>query len=1246
MATRIQIRRDTATNWSSANTVLAQGEMALETDTMKMKVGDGTTAWGALDYTLDPVGATGRVTGADASNVSTKLYSPTANVIFEPGTGGTVVSNGNMTVNGTFNASDMGTYVGSVITDNTSLTNALQQLETAVESAEESSEFATLAGVTAGDTHLGTFTGTTISDNGSVKAGMQELETKVETKADTSALPTQATLSVDHLITLSGMSESSDDLGTFSGSTIADSSDVKTALQALETAVEGAEESTNIATNQDNINDLNSALGTTLGDTNIGNFSGSTISDGGTVKAGMQELETSLETKTSATQASLGVDHLITLSGVAEGSDNLGTFSGSTVADNGTVKAGMQSLETAVEARATTASLSAVATSGAYSDVTGTPTLATVATSGSYADLANQPTSFADLTITGNLVVQGAQTTLDTATLDVEDINITVAKDSPNAASSNGAGLTVDGPTTNATILYNDNPEKWVFNKAPYYDSNRLLTTADEGTGNGLDADTLDGQEGSHYLDYGNFTNTPTIPSTSSLNIDDIHTLTGRPDGATHMGTFTGSTINDNVTIYSALQALETAVELAEESTNISGIYTGVLGVSDGDANLGTFTGSTIADSRQVKDALQDLETKVETKLDSSAHTKASLDVDHIINTMGTGAVNDDMGTFSGSTISDNQTIKQAIQELETAVESAEETSAINAVYTGALGLSAGDAHFGAFSGSTITDNRDAKEAIQELETAVETKLASADIPTKASLDVDHLITLSGVSAASDDLGTFTGSTISDNSTIKASLQALETAVESAEESQADLDIDHLVTLTGMASGSDHLSTFTGTTINDNVTIQAALQALETAVENAEETTAINSVYTGALGLSSGDSHFGTFTGSTIADNRKAKQALQDLETAVETKTSATQASLHVDHIITLSGVAQASDDLGTFSGSTIADNETIKGALQDLETALELAEETSDINTVYTGALGLSAGASHYGTFTGSTITDNGDSKEIFQELETAVETKLATSAHTKASLDVDHLITLSGVADASDNLGTFTGSTIADSETIKGALQDLETELETKTGATQASLHVDHIITLSGVAQASDNLGAFSGATIADNETIKGALQDLETALELNATLASDETITGNYTFDELIVGVGMKSSSSDSKISIGATSNEGSQNIIMSAGENIHFLSDRNANDGDGSICFHFNDTHNTSLAVADSFWKMDESGRFGGKDATSHFEFPSWTSTERDNGSFGAGAVIFNSTTSKLQVYDGSNWVDLH
>ena len=54
-------------------------------------------------------------------------------------------------------------------------------------------------------------------------------------------------------------------------------------------------------------------------------------------------------------QASLSIDDLITLSGVAEGSANLGTFTGSTIADNVTNKAALQALETAVEGKAATA---------------------------------------------------------------------------------------------------------------------------------------------------------------------------------------------------------------------------------------------------------------------------------------------------------------------------------------------------------------------------------------------------------------------------------------------------------------------------------------------------------------------------------------------------------------------------------------------------------------------------------------------------------------------------------------------------------------------------------------------------------------------------------------------------------------------------------------------------------------------------------------------------------------------------
>ena len=50
MATKLQIRRDSASDWTSANPVLSAGEIGYEQDTSKMKVGDGSTAWTSLAY--------------------------------------------------------------------------------------------------------------------------------------------------------------------------------------------------------------------------------------------------------------------------------------------------------------------------------------------------------------------------------------------------------------------------------------------------------------------------------------------------------------------------------------------------------------------------------------------------------------------------------------------------------------------------------------------------------------------------------------------------------------------------------------------------------------------------------------------------------------------------------------------------------------------------------------------------------------------------------------------------------------------------------------------------------------------------------------------------------------------------------------------------------------------------------------------------------------------------------------------
>ena len=52
MAVRFQLRRDTAANWTASNPTLALGEPGVETDTLKVKVGDGTTAWNSLAYSI------------------------------------------------------------------------------------------------------------------------------------------------------------------------------------------------------------------------------------------------------------------------------------------------------------------------------------------------------------------------------------------------------------------------------------------------------------------------------------------------------------------------------------------------------------------------------------------------------------------------------------------------------------------------------------------------------------------------------------------------------------------------------------------------------------------------------------------------------------------------------------------------------------------------------------------------------------------------------------------------------------------------------------------------------------------------------------------------------------------------------------------------------------------------------------------------------------------------------------------
>lgn len=118
-----------------------------------------------------------------------------------------------------------------------------------------------------------------------------------------------------------------------------------------------------------------------------------------------------------------------------------------------------------------------------------------------------------------------------------------------------------------------------------------------------------------------------------------------------------------------------------------------------------------------------------------------------------------------------------------------------------------------------------------------EIQVNGAQIKLADLSDGGFLTTLTGVSAGDANLGTFSGSTISDNLTIKAALQSIETSLEAI-----DIDTDDLASLSGIAENTTNLGTFTGSTIADNVAVKVALQSLETLVELKADASAITNV--------------------------------------------------------------------------------------------------------------------------------------------------------------------------------------------------------------------------------------------------------------------------------------------------------------------------------------------------------------------------------------------------------------------
>lgn len=141
-----------------------------------------------------------------------------------------------------------------------------------------------------------------------------------------------------------------------------------------------------------------------------------------------------------------------------------------------------------------------------------------------------------DVTVLGDLTVQGATTTLNTATLDVEDLNITVAKNAADSAAANGAGLTVDG--AGATFTYTHSGTKWNLNKDLDLGSNNLITA---GNVDGRDV-SADGTKLDTIEESADVTDTTNVTAAGAL-----------------MSSSLGATINNNVVKLAGIETGATA---------------------------------------------------------------------------------------------------------------------------------------------------------------------------------------------------------------------------------------------------------------------------------------------------------------------------------------------------------------------------------------------------------------------------------------------------------------------------------------------------------------------------------------------------------------------------------------------------------------------------------------------------------------------------------------------------------------